>query len=124
MYVASDGMGLNNMKPVKQFHKTLSDRINAAKKFISDTNFPGEVVCDLINDNGLHEYDAYPERLLVIQDGVVVLDGGEIDIYGMQFDIAAVISWLKQREVGMTGDVHTVNDDDINMDDSADACDT
>jgi hypothetical protein len=24
----------------------------------------------------------------------------------------------------MTGDMHTINDDDINMDDSADACDT
>ena len=54
-------------------------------------------MCDTMSDDVLHKYDAYPERIVVIQNGIVLHDGGEMDIYGMQFDISGVLSWLRER---------------------------
>jgi hypothetical protein len=91
------------MKPVASFHESLQDRIAAANCFVEGVSFNGEVVVDSMDDIVMDSYDAYPERIVVIQRGVVIRDGGEPDIFGMQFDILGVLKWLKQRRADVKG---------------------
>ncbi len=65
-FVASNGSGLNSHKPVGNYHKTIDDRITAARRMVSDKSFPGEVICDCIENETLLRYDAHPERILII----------------------------------------------------------
>jgi hypothetical protein len=62
--------------PIINVHKTLQDRIDAAKKFISDKNNPINTVVDSMNGDVSSQYDCWPERLYIILDGVVVYKGG------------------------------------------------
>lgn len=75
---AIDGKGFcNKTKPIKDHHRTLEDRLLAANRFVKETGFhAGDVVIDSMKDEMCYSYDAHPERLLVIQDGRVVHDGG------------------------------------------------
>ena len=57
-----------------------------------------------MDDTVMNSYDAYPERIVVIQRGVVIRDGGEPDIFGMQFDISGVLKWLRQRRADVKGE--------------------
>ncbi len=65
-YIASDGCGLNKHKPVGSYHKSIDDRIAAASRMISEKAFPGEVICDCIENEALLRYDAHPERIFII----------------------------------------------------------
>lgn len=109
---ASGGTGLDSMKPVKRFHASIQDRAAAARKFIADTSYGGEVVLDYcsgagagadgdgderLHDNVMHLYDAYPDRTFVLQRGAVVSDGGPPDRYGMRYDIEGVLRFVQGR---------------------------
>lgn len=53
-------------------HVRLEDRLEAARKFVADNNFPIEVVCDSMENHVSDRFEAWPERLYIIQDSVVV----------------------------------------------------
>ncbi|CAE7502239.1 DIO1, partial [Symbiodinium microadriaticum] len=74
---AVDGWYLPTDKKPIYNHKTLSDRIAAAKQLQTDYNFPGEVVCDSMKNEAAWRYLAMPERLFIIQDGFIVYHGGK-----------------------------------------------
>ena len=63
------------MKPIKNCHTTLDDRISAAKRFISELHYRGEVVCDTMANEVLLRYETFPERILVIHNGIIIHEG-------------------------------------------------
>jgi hypothetical protein len=80
-------------------HRCIEDRIAAANRFVTDFEFPVEVVCDSFENQMNERFEAWPERLFIIQDGVVVYAGG----YGpFDYKLAEVKDWLAQR-FGMRG---------------------
>lgn len=81
-------------------HITLDDRINAAKAMIQAKTFPGEIVCDSMKGEVDDRYSAWPERLYIIVNGVVVYKGGE-GPFG--YKLAEVKDWLAEK-YGMRGE--------------------
>lgn len=57
-------------------HQCLEDRLAAARKFKAAKSFPIELVVDSMENNIVDRYLAWPERLYIIVDGVVVYQGG------------------------------------------------
>ena len=57
-------------------HKNMEERFSAAKFFISQGQPVCPVVVDSMTNSALIQYGAAPERLYIIQDGVVVYKGG------------------------------------------------
>ena len=84
-------------------HKSIADRVDAAKKFQTDFNFPGEIVCDSFLNEVCDRFGAWPERLYIIQDGVVVYRGG---MGPFDYKLAEVKDWLADK-FGLRGDVMT-----------------
>lgn len=56
--------------------KSIDDRINTAKKFVNDFDYPGDIYCDNINNDVMDKYECWPERLYIIMDNTVVYKGG------------------------------------------------
>lgn len=75
-------------------HTCIADRITAAKKFVKDYSFESELVCDSFDGEVLDRYDAWPERLYIILNGVVVYKGG-MGPFG--YKLAEVQDWLVSR---------------------------
>jgi len=84
-------------------HKTVEERIATARKFQQDFNFPCELVCDSFDEDVNDKYGAWPERLYIIQDGVVVYQGGHGPF---DYKLAEVKDWLTER-FGLRGAVMT-----------------
>ena len=86
---ASDGQSvLNNYKPVSNYHAKLSDRLEAANRFVNETGWSaGEVVCDSMANEVVTRYEAHPERILIVQDGRIVHDGGKGPIVMVHYNI-------------------------------------
>ena len=84
-------------------HRHIQDRMGAAKRFVDDFGFPGEVVCDSFQDEVNDRYGAWPERLYIIEQGVVVYKGG---IGPFDYRLAEVKDWLIAR-YGLRGEVMT-----------------
>jgi hypothetical protein len=57
-------------------HRSIEDRILMAKAFQADYKFPGEIVCDSFSNPVKVLYDGWPERLYIIESGVIVYQGG------------------------------------------------
>lgn len=57
--------------------RSTSERRFAAQKFVSDFGFSLPLYVDTITDKVGLRYQAWPERLLIVVDGVVVYKGGE-----------------------------------------------
>lgn len=93
---SSDGKGsLNSAKPISDFHYNLSDRLAAANRFVEETGWTaGEVVCDTMKNEALYYYDAHPERIIIIQDGIVVHDGGKGPVAMVHYDLEGIFSLL------------------------------
>ena len=55
-------------------HRTQQERIASGRRFLTDFSLPAgfEVVYDTMGGEGCDRYDAWPERLYVVVDGVVV----------------------------------------------------
>jgi len=75
-------------------HKTMDERIDAAQQFVRDFNFPAELVCDHMSNNGSLFYDSWPERLYIIEKGLVVYQGG---LGPFDYNLQEVIDWLTVR---------------------------
>jgi hypothetical protein len=64
---------------------------------IKELAFPGEVLCDTMSNEVMNRYDAHPERLCIVQDGVVVHYGGN-PYKLVRSDIDSIIGWLAERD--------------------------
>lgn len=71
-----DAVDVKSGGAVIAVHKNLSDRIQAAKTFVQNKEFPVEIVVDSMKSEVIDRYFAWPERLYIIMDGVVVYKGG------------------------------------------------
>lgn len=58
-------------------HQVIQDRIAAGKKFVEDVKYPIELVCDTMKGQAMNRYEALPERLYIVDQGVVVYKGGQ-----------------------------------------------
>lgn len=76
-------------------HQSIADRIAAAKLFRAQRNVPSlEIVCDSMRGDMVSRYGAWPERLYVIVDGVVVYQGG---LGPFDYKLWEVQEWLAER---------------------------
>lgn len=57
-------------------HQSITERISAAKHLVNTRKLNLEVVCDSMNGDVVDSYEAWPERLYIIVDGVIVYKGG------------------------------------------------
>ncbi len=89
---ASDGCGINSMKPVRDFHDSMQSRLQAANRYVEEAHACGTVLCDSINNQALELYQAFPDRLVVIKNGVIVHDGGPSQT--LFYNVDSVINWL------------------------------
>eukprot|EP00043_Microstomoeca_roanoka_P016943 m.175599 g.175599 ORF g.175599 m.175599 type:complete len:117 (+) comp16549_c2_seq3:1120-1470(+) len=55
--------------PTFQQHKTLEERIIAARQFISDFDWPIPMYIDPLDDSVVHRFGAWPLRFFIVQDG-------------------------------------------------------
>lgn len=81
-------------------HRSIEERISAAKKFVKDLNFPIDLVCDSFDNQVYTYYQCSPERLYIVQDGVIVYQGG---VGPFDYKLAEVKDWLGER-FGLRGD--------------------
>ena len=84
-------------------HRTIEERIQAAKKFITDLNFPCEMVCDSFDEDINDKFGAWPERLYIIVDGVIVYQGGNGPF---DYKLAEISDWLAEK-YGLRGAIQT-----------------
>ena len=75
-------------------HQDLDERLNAARLFVERKRIRSDVVVDTMRGEVLDAYQAWPERLYIILDGVVVYKGG---VGPFHFDLDEVAQWLKFR---------------------------
>lgn len=81
-------------------HNSLEERLNAGKRFVKDFSFPSELVCDSFDNQTNDRFEAWPERLFIVEKGVVVYVGG----YGpFDYKLAEVKDWLAAR-YGLRGE--------------------
>lgn len=76
-------------------HQNIEERINAAKKFVKCKNFTMDIAVDSMGTgNAVDRYGAWPERLYIILDGIIVYKGG----FGpFDYRLDEVQDWLIQR---------------------------
>ena len=89
------------VKPIADYHKSIEDRLEAANRFVKEQNFQGEVVCDTMLNEAMTRYNAHPERICIVLDGVLVHTGGKGPL--VFYDIDGVIDWL-DAALGMEKD--------------------
>ncbi|CAG8613414.1 15172_t:CDS:2, partial [Dentiscutata erythropus] len=71
---ASDVWPIGNIVNVKE-HRTLSDRLAAARQMIKNTQLEIPVLTDTMDDNFLKLYSPWPFRFFVVVDGILKLVG-------------------------------------------------
>lgn len=75
-------------------HTCIDERRAAATRFLEDNAFPIKLVCDSMAGDVVNRYRAWPERLYIIQDGIVVYAGGP-GPFG--YNLPEVKQWLADR---------------------------
>lgn len=75
-------------------HHSIEDRLAAAKKFVAKKTFKCELVVDSMDGDIVDRYEAWPERLYIIVDGVVVYKGG---IGPFDYRLPEVKEWLSSK---------------------------
>ncbi|CAG8502421.1 2994_t:CDS:2 [Acaulospora morrowiae] len=71
---ASDVWPIGNIVDVKE-HRTLSDRLAAAREMVEKTQLEIPVLADTMNDSFLKLYSPWPFRFFVVVDGILKLVG-------------------------------------------------
>lgn len=75
-------------------HKNIESRIYAAESFVEDFSLKFEVVCDSMDNDVYKLYNCWPERVFIIEKGVVVYEGGVGPFY---YNLSEVKDWLSNR---------------------------
>ena len=89
---------MDNAKPIASYHRTIDDRAAAANKMVADLNFPGDVVCDCMENDVMDKYTAHPERILIVLNGRIVHIGGKGPL--VYYDIDDIGKWLGEHTAG------------------------
>jgi hypothetical protein len=92
-----EAVGDNTKRIIAEQHKSIASRIDAAKTYIEESNNPMEVVCDSLRNDGVIKFDAWPDRIYIIEDGVIVYQGAP-GPFGFYLD--EVTQWLMSRTEG------------------------
>ncbi|CAG8719959.1 5122_t:CDS:2 [Dentiscutata heterogama] len=71
---ASDVWPIGNIVDVKE-HRTLSDRLTAAREMVKKTHLEIPVLADTMDNNFLKLYSPWPFRFFVVVDGILKLVG-------------------------------------------------
>ena len=71
---ASDVWPIGNIVDVKE-HRTLSDRLAAAREMVKETQLEIPVLADTMDDTFLKLYSPWPFRFFVVVDGILKLVG-------------------------------------------------
>ena len=89
---ASDGWSFGNAPHEVNHHKCLHDRLEAAK-LLREYDIPCTTVVDPMTNETASAYGATPDRLYIVQDELVVYEGGRGPA---NYHIEEVESWLKK----------------------------
>ena len=73
------------------FHRTIGDRISAATMLKEDYGLPFDVICDSMDGEVMERYDSFPDRLVIILDGVCVWKSGRGPFF---YDPKDVRHWI------------------------------
>lgn len=76
-----------------QQHRTIQERFEAAKLLTEKSRCSAPVVVDTMANEANSAYGAWPERLLIIQEGKLVYVGGTGPY---NYSLPEVRSWLKK----------------------------
>eukprot|EP01035_Chromulina_nebulosa_P017209 gene17209-22730_t len=79
---------------------TTENAQDAAKSFQKDFNYPCEVISDSMKNEVYENYDSWPERLYIIEKGIIVYQGG---MGPFDYKLAEVKDWLINR-FGLRGE--------------------
>ncbi len=92
---STDGWSDPENKYMIKRHVSLQERILAAEILLEDDNLdlPGTLYIDKMENEAERLYGAWPERLYVVLDGVVKLEGGEGP---HDYDLTKVRDWLEE----------------------------
>lgn len=77
-----------------KYATAIADRLAVAKAWIEKVGAKAPYYCDTMADTMRLSYEAWPERLYVIDQGKIALKGGPGPF---QYDIGEVEAWLKSR---------------------------
>lgn len=80
-------------------HKTLEDRVAAAKKFVEENAYRPRLVIDCMEDDFDQKYAAWPERAYIIEQNKVVYICDMNDEGGIEWE-EGVEDWLVTRYGG------------------------
>jgi len=75
-------------------HKTLTDRLKAAEGFRARVGWTGPYFVDEISGSSTRAFDAWPEKLCIVENGRVVFLSAEAPFY---FDLNDGAKWLQAR---------------------------
>jgi hypothetical protein len=73
-------------------HADMDERLEAARLFVERKHLLSDIFVDTMQGQVLDHYQAWPERLYIIVDGVVVYKGG---VGPFHFDLTEVEEWLQ-----------------------------
>jgi thyroxine 5-deiodinase len=91
---AHDEWWVPHAKACIRNHRCIEERQAAGKRFVEDFKFPIELVCDSFDNQVEERFDAYPERLYIIEQGNVVYQG---EPGPMGYHLSEVKEWLAKR---------------------------
>ena len=94
-WILPDSKVETEMKTSINVHKSIGDRIAAARLLQAKRDISQlDLVCDCMEGNVADRYGAWPERLYIVVDGVVVYKGG---IGPFDYKLWEVQEWLEER---------------------------
>ncbi|XP_035687791.1 thyroxine 5-deiodinase-like [Branchiostoma floridae] len=93
----SDGWRFNSGPQIQQ-HRTVEQRCDAARAMLRDRGVQFDVAVDTMGNAANHTYGAFPDRLYVIQNGVVAHEGGKGPFL---FNPTEVREWLNEHLNGL-----------------------
>jgi len=93
----TEGWDLGDSNVCYRSPKTLEERRQIARDFVRYTKFSVDLYVDDISDHTAIIYEALPERLYIIENGIIVYKGGEGPFEYIPSDVDA---WLAARFPG------------------------
>ena len=89
---ADDGWAITGYDYTINSHRTLEERIEAAK-ILSANGLKSTLVVDNMDDNAAEKYGAIPESLYIIKDGLVLFQG----LGPLAYDPKAAREWIASK---------------------------
>mmetsp|Transcript_30093 Transcript_30093/g.33616 ORF Transcript_30093/g.33616 Transcript_30093/m.33616 type:complete len:89 (-) Transcript_30093:94-360(-) len=74
---------------------TIEERLQIAQQFLDDNpTFTIPFAIDLMDNNAASSFEASPERLYILQNGIIAYKGGEGPD---EYRLSEVVTWLKNN---------------------------